>query len=569
MINCRKYTEECLKIRDKESNVIIPMRYKPCQNRIYDALKGQFEAGLPRRVVILKARQMGVSTFAGSYFFHGTATNFDVRTAIVAHKDDATKNLFNMYKTFHQNLPDIIKPEKKASNAYELVFDNTEGTGLRSSIVCYTAGGQGIGRSSTLNYLHISEYAFWPGDKRSTLNGLLQAVPNTVNTCIIMESTANGYEQFKDFWDKAVAGTNGFIALFFAWFDEPGYKMTAPEDFTLTADEEDLVRLYNLSNDQLFWRRWCIANNCQGDLKMFKQEYPSNPEEAFISTGYSVFDNELVIKEIEKSRKIPYNQGYFIYSKKYIDKDNSEIDNESIKWRDDKRGYIKIYEQPIEEIDEEGNVIRIAPYCLGGDTSGGEETAEKDKDYFTACVVNNITKRTAATFRQQIVDEDLYADQMYCLGYYYHKALIGIETNYSIQPTRELDKMHYPLLYMRERYDTLKSIMVHAIGWETNVKTRPVAIGDLVKLFRLDPSVIVDTTTLLEMLTFVIVNRKSQATEGYHDDCVMARAIADAISAQQAQTWIDVKKKEDEDFLYKMFPTLKKNKSKKGEYISW
>ena len=80
-----------------------------------------------------------------------------------------------------------------------------------------TAGSGGVGRSYTFTNLHISELAFWPGNKKETMTGLLQAVPNLPDTMIIVESTANGFEYFKEIWDKAVKGENDFVPLFVGW----------------------------------------------------------------------------------------------------------------------------------------------------------------------------------------------------------------------------------------------------------------------------------------------------------------------------------------------------------------
>lgn len=108
---------------------------------------------------------------------------------------------------------------QRASNAQELLFDRPakykgEAQGLGSRIRCATAGGSGVGRSYTLKCLHLSEFAFWPGDKRETFSGLVQAVPDRPGTVIIIESTANGYDEFKKMWDDAVQaerdGTDGF-----------------------------------------------------------------------------------------------------------------------------------------------------------------------------------------------------------------------------------------------------------------------------------------------------------------------------------------------------------------------
>ena len=140
--------------------------------------------------------------------------------------------------------------------------------------------------------MHISEYAFWPPNtKKSTLTGILQAVPNDPKTFVAIESTANGFDHFKELWDQAVAGESGFTPLFFAWYELPEYAM--PYDgFELTEEEKQLQAAYNLTLDQLTWRRWCIEANCSGDVDLFKQEYPSCPEEAFLMTGRPVFDNE-------------------------------------------------------------------------------------------------------------------------------------------------------------------------------------------------------------------------------------------------------------------------------------
>lgn len=350
-INTKKYIEEYVKIRDKNSK-IIPLKLNEPQLKYYNTIKELKKQNKPVRIIILKARQMGFSTETEAIFFKETVTKTNVNTAIVAHKEDSTTNLFNMSKLMYNELPDEIKPDKKASNAKELVFNNKDGTGLNSKIKCMTAGGEGVGRSDTIDNLHLSELAFWQGDKKQTLLGLLQAVPNTSNTMIIIESTANGYEYFKELWDNAVAGKNDFVPLFIGWNELQEYKMPYT-GFELTKEEKELQKLYGLTLEQLTWRRWCIANNCGGDEEQFKQEYPINPEEAFISTGKCYFNKNNIVKRIEELKNIkPVKQGYFVY-----DYDDVKISN--IRWVDDKDGAIKIYKKPKKNY----------PYVLSGDTS--------------------------------------------------------------------------------------------------------------------------------------------------------------------------------------------------------
>ena len=137
---------------------------------------------------------------------------------------------------------------------------------------------------------------------------------------------------------------------------------------------------------------------------------------------------------------------------------------------------------------------------------------------------------------------------------YYNEALIGIEVNYSLQPTMYLaEKLNYSNLYVRERLDSIKKTIVKAFGFETNSKTRPVIISDLQTIVREDVTVEVDTDTLREMLTFIKNDKgKAEAQIGSHDDLIMALAIAHYISSQQTASWIEVER-EDSSFISENF----------------
>ena len=540
MINTKKYIEKVLKIKTKDGK-IIPFTLNEPQLKCYEILKKQHKEHKPMRVIILKARQMGFSTLVESIIFKRTATMPNISSGIVAHIEEATTNLFNMSNLFYQELPDSLKPAVKQSNSKELIFA-TQGGGLRSKIKCMTAGGKGIGRSDTFQNLHISEYAFWPGDKKTTLAGLLQSVPDSLNTMVIIESTANGYDDFKKRWDDAVSGKSDYYPLFCAWHELKEYRRNA-EGIILTQKEKELKQLYNLDDEQIAWRRWKISNDCGGDEEIFKQEFPSCAEEAFLSSGNSVFDKELIIKQLENIKNLkPYAKGYFEYDKKIGD--DYQITN--IKWIDSVNGYITIHSPP-ERVyrynNKKGSLIRYTPYVIGVDIAGN------GIDYNAAKVVNNVTKSTCATLHKQYIDEDLLADQLYCLGKYYNDALIGVETNYSILTNRELEKLNYPKLYFREKFDSVSFNYVKVHGFDTNSKTRPLMIGELVKLFRENITLECDKDTLKECLSFIKNSYgRSEAEYGAHDDLVMARAICCLIGEQQDQNYITFDT-QNEDYL--------------------
>ena len=513
-INTKQYIEKYIKIRDKAGK-IIDLRINQGQQKLYNAIKSQYDNNKPIRIIVLKARQIGFSTLTESIIFKNTATKFNVNAGIITHKEEATTNLFNMSKRMYDNLPADMKPSLKRSNAKELIFDNDEGTGLKSKIKCMTAGSSGVGRSDTFNYLHISELAFWGNNAKETTIGLFQAVPNLPNTMIVIESTANGFEYFKELWDMAVKGESDFIPVFVGWNELDDYKMPYT-GFELTDYEKNLQRIYNLSLEQLSWRRWCIKNNCGGDEQQFKQEYPINPQEAFISSGNCVFDKEIVINRIQEVSK-PIKVGYFEY--KYDDTMPAGKKITDIRWINDKNGYIEIYEVP-----------NIYKYCIGGDTAG------EGSDWFTGHVLNAKTGKQVARLRHQM-DEDLYVRQMYCLGYYYQyknqrtgvitPALMCIESNFSSFPNKELVRLGYSNMFVREKEDKYTGIMDKSYGFKTTSITRPVIIAELVKIVRESVELINDKLTLEEMLTFVRNEKgRPEAQQGAHDDLVMGLAIA-------------------------------------------
>lgn len=558
-INRKKYIQSFIHIQDKEGNLINLDPNEP-QDRLRKQIIKLEKESKPIRIIILKARQMGFSTFVSAWYTTDTVTNIGRKTAVVAHTEESTKEIFTKYRVMVNNLPEQLIPETSNSNAQEIVFDTKDNSGIGGRIRCMTAGGDGIGRGSTIHNLHISEYAFWKGDKNTVLTGLLQAVPRLPNTSVIIESTANGMDHFKELWDLAVSGQSDFVPFFCAWWEMKEYRMKVPSDFVLSDkwEEEKVMKQYNLDLEQIVWRRWCILNNCHGDLEQFHQEYPSCPEEAFISTGHCVFDKDVVINRINQIQDVkPVKRGYFTYRKQLVDAYTVQIDD--IKWVDDNKGAIKIFKEPF-EIKDGKEINDGTPYVIGGDTAGD------GSDYFAAHVIDNITGNQVAVYHKQRVDEDLFADQMYCLGKYYNDALIGLETNFSAAPMKKLQELCYQSLYMRESVDTMTKEVQKKYGFLTTSKTRPLIISGLVEIVRESVNKINDIETLREMLTFIKNDvGRAEADVGKHDDLVMSLAITHYISGQQI-TFKTEGKGTDKDFISSFFNV---KDSDEGEYIQW
>ena len=507
-INTKKYIENFLKIKNKNSQ-IIPFILNEPQQELYNKIKELKQQHKPVRILILKARQMGFSTLTEAILFKEVATKHNVSAGIITHEAKATNNLFAMSKLYYDNLPDLIKPAIRNRNAQELFFNNDTNTGLNSKITCMTAG-DGAGRSGTYNFLHLSEFAFWAGDKKEAYISLMQTVPNNENSMVIIESTANGYEYFKELWDKAVRGESDFVPFFIGWNKLAEYSMKYT-GFTLTEEEVELQKKYNVTLDQLEWRRWCIRNNCGGDVDVFKQEYPINPEEAFLSSGSCFFNKEKIIDRINELKVKPL-RGYFTYKYDQLTEKLSDI-----KFTTSENGFIDVFIKP----------KTYYPYVIGGDTSG------EGSDYFVAQVLDNSSGRQCAVLHKQF-DADEYTRQVYCLGRWYNDALIGIEANFDTFPIKYLEKLGYEKQFIRKKEDSFTGKINKSFGFKTDKITRPLILSELQAIVNDHIELLGDTKTLEEMLNFVKNEKgRAEAQQGSHDDLVMALAIAYYIRPQQ------------------------------------
>lgn len=537
--NYRTYFKKCLRIRNKESQ-IVPFEVNEAQSRLIDTIE-RWKASNPDEtkrptlyIIILKARQLGFSTATEGVFFHDLNFGFNKVAMIVSYDEDSAVTINDMADRFYKYLPQVIKPKRRPSRGKGILFENpkfddsrpigeTNNPGLQNKFLVETAKNLNAGSSYTINYLHISELAKW--DKpEETMTSIMQSVPD-YGAIVIVESTAKGMNYFQGLWENAESGNNNFVPLFVAWYENVKYR-SPYTGFDLTDYECEIKELYGLDLDQLQWRRNTIKDKLNGDGNLFKQEYPCNPMEAFLTTGTPVFNNQLVTNRLMYLRKNPaiLTRGSFVYAY-----EREQIVDKSIRFVEDENGQVAIYEQPIKNV----------PYVLGGDT------AEGGKDFSVGQVLNNITGKQAATWRGHM-DTDLFAKQMYCMGKYYNNALEAIEVNFDLHPVKELERLRYSRQYKREVLDEITGKKQHKYGFRTDRVTRPVIIAELVAIVRESIGLINDIDTLNEMLTFVRNDEgRPEAQEGKHDDTIMALAIAHKARVQQSMTMFEEYEPED------------------------
>lgn len=281
------FSKKCLTIRDK-TGTLIPFGFNKAQIYAHRRLEDQKLSTGKVRALVLKGRQQGMSTYVSARFFHNTIFNPGCTTFILSHEAKTTGPLFDMVKRYYDHLPPVLAPELETANKNQLKLSNG------SEYTVGTAGNEDIGRGFTIKQLHCSEAA-WYGNTDNLETGLFQAVADFPETEIIHESTANGMNNM--FYRKAMDAIHGrgeYILIFVPWFWQDEYRATPPPEFTLTPEEINLRNLYGLDIGQIAWRRNKITD-FKGDLWKFKQEYPMNPLEAFVVSGISFFNAEVLM----------------------------------------------------------------------------------------------------------------------------------------------------------------------------------------------------------------------------------------------------------------------------------
>lgn len=308
----RYYAPRCLKIitkKDEAGNSYTrDFEMNAAQEVLHEAAERMKRETGYVRIIVLKGRQQGCSTYVQGRFYWKTSGHRGEKTFILTHQQQATDNLFDMTDRYHQNAPPFVRPHVGRANAKELVFDR-----LDSRYQVSTAGSKGAGRSATLSNVHGSEVAFWENGSEH-LAGLLQAVPLAPGTEVFLESTANGVGNiFHKQWQMAVTGQSDFRAVFIPWFIQPEYRRRLPDEFELLGDPEsvppgelteiDYAAAYKLDHQQMYWRRKKISEMGGGEegFYLFKQEYPASPDEAFQKSAINSLITRLSVLRARKS----------------------------------------------------------------------------------------------------------------------------------------------------------------------------------------------------------------------------------------------------------------------------
>lgn len=497
------YAAKAVTIRTKDQK-LVPLVLNRAQKHLLERIYAQLERRGYARIIILKGRQMGSSTFVEAFLYFWVSQRKAQKALVVAHDIPATQTVFEMTKRLHDNCPDILRPQTRSAGRKELHFGTLD-SGYRIA----TAGGDGIVRGDTITAAHLSEVAWWPaGSAKENYSGLMDAVPRTPGTLVFEESTANGFNSFWEHWKAAEKGTSDFEPVFLPWFWDPGYTAPVPDHFERTPKEEELAALYSLSDEQLMFRRLKVAEKGE---ELFRQEYPNCADEAFLTSGRPVFNPDRVNEMLRNVREPIRLEALNGTGKARKD------GKHQMAWEEDPLGELKVY---LEHDPKE-------TYYVGADVGFGVR-----KDFSVAQVFDS-KRQQVAVWRSDRYNSDFFGTVLAHLGRRYNDAKIICERNGpGILTNRVIHNDEgYPYVHRETQYDKVTDTETVVIGFLTTVKSKPLVIDQLRAHVRDAEIHVYDKQTLEEMQTFVVTESgRMEADKGSHDDAVMALALADHIN---------------------------------------
>lgn len=340
-----EYARQALKIIAK-SRELVPLDCdtRPGQRKLADAIAAQEAANLPVRIVLVKSRRFGGSTWIQGEMMKRACTSPRRRILTVAHRMKTAEGLFRMGLGMWRHLPPAMQPPMGGFNnptTGQKVLHLGEKVGgivlgwPDSRLEIDTAEEVDVGRGLEFSDLHLSECAYYRDSKKAL--DLMPTVPDLPGTSVFLESTANGENWFYEYTKNAAAGVGDYVLVFVGWHEDPDCvkAFKAPEERVafietigrpsakhpgtdvelgvIAEDEEMLVEVFECTPEQLNFRRTTIIDKCNGKVELYRQEYPSTWQESFGGSGRQVFSvvfTQRAIREAQFwSKKAPEDGG--------------------------------------------------------------------------------------------------------------------------------------------------------------------------------------------------------------------------------------------------------------------
>lgn len=503
----KRYPEYLIEISfvivDKDKNTVPFFLNEVQQSFLNDINQAKAEYAEGKRstmkFLVLKGRQQGFTSFITGYQLANAIIGKNFSGFTLADSADNTSTIFEDKARFVYNqLPELLKPKEKYNNRREFHFEN-----LNSRWRVNTAGNKEVGRSKTINFFHGSEAAFWDSID-SIMTGLGEAL--TKDSIQILETTANGLNEFKDLWDDAEKGLNNWQPKFYQWWLTPEYVLRFEDAEREEQFKQDVMRgeteffqklKFLLDYEGLSWEQLYWYYGKYKDLKeKLNQEYPCTAEEAFLASGRPRFDIPTLMEYLKHC--VPGEVGRL------------ERHGERIVFVKDDSGNLEVWKRP-----QSGK-----QYFIGVDVAKGKA----DGDYSCAPVYD-ADKNLVAMWHGHIDPDALGNPVLINLGEWYNEALIAIEENNHGLTTINAIKYSYSNLYKRTSYDKITDQEKQEIGWFTSNRTKPLMIDNLAKLIRERQLGCKSERMIKECIKYVVGEDGDTNAASGNDDTVTASAI--------------------------------------------
>lgn len=454
-----KLASDVLRVRTREGGIAL---------LVANAVQKEFEEKRGQRNIVLKARQMGLTTWVAARFFLRTITRPGTLTLQVAHTQEAAEEIFRIVHRFYQWLAEDLRtgPLKTSrANVRQLVFPLMD-----SQYRVESAADRNAGRGMTVQNLHCSELARWPGDPAETLAGLRAALSPGAE--LVLESTPDGVGGcFHDEWERAPE--TGLVQHFFPWWKEAHYVAGAVDPATYSSEERELAERVGLTPKQIGFRRQIKANYG----KLARQEFAEDPDSCFSMSGECYFDTETIEARLKTMHNLAAGQ---------------------------QGGEFEMWLPPVPRRE----------YVVAVDPAGGGAAG----DYSAIEVIEMETGVQCAELAAHMAGLELARKAADLAAQYNHAWLVVERNNHGCGVLAYLDSdCHYDRIYEQGGQS----------GWLTTSLSRPRALAELAGVLAAMPKNFQSTRLLGECRSFVrLPNGGIGAQPGTHDDRVMAMAIA-------------------------------------------
>lgn len=465
-----------------EEGELIKFKLRPSQMKLLQ--------NMHYKNIILKARQLGFTTFICIFLLDYALFNKNKQIGIIAHTQSDAGVIFKKVKTAWDNFPkpicDFLKLNTNGDSKVEYEFTNGSIMRISTSL-----------RSGTYQAVLVTEFgkicARFPEKADEIITGTLPAVP--AKGLVFIESTAEGeeghyYDMAQEAMEasrmKRVLTVKDYKFFFFPWYENPADVVTGdvdiPPQVTEYLNKMERLQKVSLSKEQ---RNWYFITSKELRGKM-KQENPSTPEEAFLVSGNKLFDGEMVDAQRERYMCDPIQiDGDFLIYRKFI------------------KGHL---------------------YGLGADVSQGVK-----RDSSTIVVIDFTTGEVVLTYRSNTIDPISFAHDIKKAGSWYGVCIAAPEANnVGLTTCIQLNGI-YPNVYTQVREGLMESVPTNKLGWLTTTLTKPTMMYSLSEAMSDDLIKIYDEGILLEAKKFnkedsLVVTVGENTTR--HFDLLIACAIA-------------------------------------------